>query len=219
MSLVSSNRVGGWSPDDESSLEAWYQNAVGISIDESAGTVSRWDDSSSNGRDMIQATEEEQPAYSEGTLTFDAGAVQNLQTTGQITLTEEFVIGFRAKPSATNVVILADNTTSNEFIKYSTASRIIIKIGGTQKNLDLDSGTFADDYIVISRNDSDDITLYHNGTPQSVTRNLAGSCLIDAIGVRSLDLNPFDGDVEEVQIYSTSNATLIDNVNARLASI
>ena len=40
MSLVSSNRVGGWSPDDESSLEAWYQNAVGITLNGS--DVSRW---------------------------------------------------------------------------------------------------------------------------------------------------------------------------------
>ena len=219
MSLVSSNRVGGWSPDDESSLEAWYQNAVGINIDEVTSGVSAWEDSSGNAKDMVQATESEQPAYTDGVLTFDPADVQNLQTTGQITLTEQFVIGFRAKPTATNVVILADNTTSNEFIKYSTDSRIIIKIGGSQKSLDLDSGTFGDDYIVISRDGSDDITLYHNGTPQSATKTLAGSCLIDAIGVRSPDLNPFDGDVEEVQIYSTSNATLIANVNARLASI
>lgn len=216
MSLVSSNRIGGWNPDDESSLEAWYKNADGISLNGS--DVRLWSDRSTNGRDMIQDTASEQPAYSAGILTFDAAAKQNLQTTGQITLEDNFVIGFKANPSTTNVVILADNTTSNEFIKYSTTSRIVIKISGTQKNLDLDSGTFGDDYIVISRQ-SDEITLYHNGTAQSITRTLAGECLIDAIGVRSPDLNPFDGTVEEVQIYSTSNATLIANVNARLASI
>jgi len=217
LSLSSIRPQGVWSPDDESSLVAWYQNAVGITLNGS--DVSQWADSSASGYDMVQATASEQPAYSAGVLTFDSGDKENLQTTGQVTLVRDFTIGFRANPSTTNVVILADNTSSNEFIKYSTTTKIVVKIGGTTKNLNLDSGTFGDDYIVISRDNSDLITLYRNGTAQSGTVTLAGSCLIDAIGVRATDANPYDGTVEEVQIYSASNATLIANVNDRLASI
>ena len=54
LSLVSTPKLGGWSPDDESSLEAWYQNAVGITLNGS--DVSQWEDSSSNSYDMVQST-------------------------------------------------------------------------------------------------------------------------------------------------------------------
>lgn len=217
LSLSSIKNMGGWSPDDETSLVAWYKNAAGIVLNGS--NVSRWNDSSSNNHDMVQATASEQPAYSNGVLTFDSGALQNLQTSSQITLDGKFTIGFRANPSETNVVIIGDNTTSNEFIKYSTTTRIIIKIGGTSKNLNLGEGSFGDDYIVISRDASNVITLYHNGTAQESPQTLAGDCLIDAIGVRATDVNPYDGTVEEIQIFSDTNATLIANVNSRLAGI
>ena len=65
LSLVSSKSLGGsWSPYDETSLEAWYQNAVGIDLNGS--DVSEWEDSSTNGYNMVQATATEQPAYSAG---------------------------------------------------------------------------------------------------------------------------------------------------------
>jgi|TARA_R100000081_G_C4776309_1_gene148813 hypothetical protein len=216
-SLVSMPRGGGWSPDDETSLVAWYKNAAGIVLNGS--DVSRWNDSSSNSHDMLQATASEQPAYSNGVLTFDSSTSENLQTSSQITLDGKFTIGFRANPTETNVVIIGDNTTSNEFIKYSTTTRIIIKIGGTSKNLNLGEGSFGDDYIVISRDASNVITLYHNGTAQESPQTLAGDCLIDAIGVRATDVNPYNGTVEEIQIFSDTNATLIANVNSRLAGI
>tara|TARA_R110001583_G_scaffold58672_7_gene174702 strand:- start:296 stop:973 length:678 start_codon:yes stop_codon:yes gene_type:complete len=208
--------AGSWSPTDEGSLEAWYKKGAGVTVVD--GAVSQWSDSSEHGRDMVQETTEEKPTYADGILSFDSDNTQNLQTEGQITLSEDFVIGFKANPNETNVVILADNTTSNESIKYSTDSRIVIKIGGNAKNLNLDSGSFGDDYIVISRVD-DNITLYKDGELQSGDQDLSGDCLIDAIGVRSVDLNPYDGTAEEVQIYSSSNATLIANVNTSLADL
>ena len=216
--LGGSNRpYGAWTPTDESSLVAWYQNNVGITLNGS--DVSQWADSSSNSHNMVQATASEQPAYAEGVLTFDSSNSENLQTTSQITLDGKFTIGFRANPDETNVVIIGDNTSSNEFIKYSTSTRIVIKIGGTSKNLNLTSGSFGDDYIVISRDASNVITLYHNGTAQESPQTLAGDCLIDAIGVRATDVNPYDGTLEEIQIYSDTNAALIANVNSRLEGI
>jgi len=217
LSLSSIRPQGVWSPDDEESLEAWYKNATGIVLNVS--DVEVWADSSANSNDMRQTTASEQPRYGSGTLTFDSGNTENLQTTGQVTLDGAFTIGFKANPTAFNNVILADNTSSNEFIKYVTTSRLAIKIGGTTKNLNLDSGTFGDDYIVITRNGSDLITLHQNGAAQSGTVTLAGDCLIDAIGVRAVDLNPYDGTVEEVQLYSSSSSALTDNVNDRLAGI
>tara|TARA_R100001463_G_scaffold99570_1_gene154053 strand:- start:2581 stop:3261 length:681 start_codon:yes stop_codon:yes gene_type:complete len=207
-----------WSPDDESSLVAWYKNAAGITED--GGNVSAWADSSTNSFNMVQGTASKQPAYSAGVLTFDASTTEYLQTTSQITVEDEFTIGFRANPSAYNTTIIGDNTTSNEFFKYdASGAKIIVKIGGSNKNLSLDSGTFGDDYILITRDSSNLMTLYRNGVAQSSTQTLTGSVEIDAIGVREEDNNPFDGTIEEIQIYSSIDSKLTANVNAYLAEI
>jgi hypothetical protein len=217
LSLSSIRPQGAWSPDDESSLEAWYQNKVGITLNGS--DVSDWEDSSSNSHTMEQNTATEQPAYSAGVLTFDSGDTNNLQSSSTVSLSGAFTIGYKANPTAFNNVILGDNVLSNEMIKYVTSSRLAIKIDGTTKNLNLDSGTFGDDYVLLTRDGSNVITLYKNGVAQSVTQTLAGTADINSIGVRDGDKNPFDGTVEEVQIYSSSSSALTANVNSRLAGI
>ena len=219
LSLVSTPKLGGaWSPDEEGSLVAWYQNQVGITLNGS--DVSTWADSSSNSYDMIQATATEQPAYSAGVLTFVSANLENLQTSGtQISLTDDFTLGFRINTSTTNGAFLADNTSASEFFKYTTASRISFKIAGSAaNNLDLDSGTFGDDYIVITRL-SDVLTLWKNGVAQSLTKTVSGTSLIDVIGLRRTDANAFDGTISEIQIYSSSSADLIANINDRLSTL
>ena len=217
MSLVSSNRVGGWSPDDESSLEAWYQNAVGITLNGS--DVSQWADSSSNSYNMDQATATEQPAYSAGTLTFVSGDTTNLQSASSLALGDEFTIGIKLAPTATGAVI-SSNTLGSEFFKVQSGSAFRVKIDGSQVDLSLDSGSFIGDYyLVITRDSSDLITLYKNGVAQADTETLAGEADIDAIGVRKTDTNPFDGTIKEIQIYSSENDDLTNNVNARLAGL
>tara|TARA_R110001599_G_scaffold249160_1_gene448975 strand:+ start:1671 stop:2351 length:681 start_codon:yes stop_codon:yes gene_type:complete len=219
LSLVSTPKLGGWSPDDETSLVAWYQNAVGITLN---GTdVSQWSDSSSNSYDMVQATATEQPAYSGGVLTFVSADKNNLQTSGtQISLAADFTLGLRINTSTTNGAFLADNTSANEFFKYSSSSRVLLKIAGSSSTaLDLDSGTFGDDYLVITRA-SDVLTLYKNGVAQTgTTPTLAGTSLIDVIGLRRTDLNGFDGTIKEIQIYSSSSADLTANINDRLSTL
>jgi hypothetical protein len=42
---------------------------------------------------------------------------------------------------------------------------------------------------------------------------------IDAIGTRRINLNPFDGTMKEIQIYSSTSAGLTANVNSRLAGL
>jgi len=218
LSLVSTPKLGGWSPDDESSLVAWYQNAGGITLNGS--DVSAWADSSANSYDMVQATAAEQPAYSGGVLTFVSADDNNLQTAGQISLTGDFTLGFRINTSTTNGSFLADNTTANEFFKYSSSTRILFKIAGSSSTaLDLDSGTFGDDYLVITRV-SNVVSLWKSGTKQTgTTPTVAGTSLVDVIGLRRVDLNGFDGTIKEIQIYSSSSADLTANVNDRLSTL
>ena len=220
LSLVSNRKLGAWSPDDESSLEAWYQNKVGISL--SGADVSEWADSSSNGIDMVQATASEQPAYDTptGTLTFVSANDEHLQTSGQIELSGDFTIGVIFNPSISAPgTLLGDNTTSNEFFKYTSTTNLRLKIDGSIGNLPLDSGTFGDDYIVITRV-SDVLTLWKNGVAQpGTTPTLAGTALVDAIGIRRSDINAFDGTIKEIQIYSSSSADLTANVNDRLSTL
>jgi hypothetical protein len=218
LSLSSIRPQGVWSPDDESSLVAWYQNRVGITLNGS--DVSQWDDSSSNSYDMVQATAGEQPAYSGGVLTFVSANDENLQTTGQISLTGDFTVGIKITPAiAAAGTFLADNTTTKELFKYESATRIKVKVDSANVNLDLDSGAFGDDYIVITRV-SNVLTLWHNGVAQTgTTPTAAGTSDIDTIGIRATDIDGFDGTIEEIQIYSSSSADLTANINDRLSTL
>ena len=220
LSLVSTKVAGGaaWTPTDEGKLEAWYENKVGIT--RNGSTVSEWADQSTNSRDMVQADATEQPAYNTvtGDLTFDSSNDTNLQTTSQMSFSADFTLGIKMFPTSTNGTFVADNTTANELFKISASDAITIKIDGSTSVISLDSGTFGDDYIVLTRA-SDVFTLYKNGVAQSNPQTLAGTIDIDAIGIRRTDVNGFDGTIQEVQIYSISNATLTANINARLSTL
>jgi hypothetical protein len=220
LSLVSTPRLGGWSPDDETSLQAWYQNAVGITLNGS--DVSRWDDSATAGLyDMVQLTAGQQPAYSGGVLTFTSANSDNLElpALSKISLSADFTIGIRCFPTSFNNSVLGQNQATGEFFKFTTTSQLRIKIDGSTQNITLDSGTFGDDYLVITRV-SNVLTLHQNGTAQSTTPTLAGTADIDAIGVRHpTDTNPYAGTIKEIQIYTSSSAGLTANVNDRLATL
>jgi len=218
LSLVSTKGAGGaaWTPTDESTLEAWYQFNVGITLN--GLNVSEWADQSTNSRDMVQADTAEQPVYNGGSITFDASNDTNLQTTSQMSFGDDFTLGIKMNPTSTNGTFVADNTTANELFKISSSDAITIKIDGSAAVIGLDSGTFGDDYIVLTRV-SDVFTLYKNGVAQSTPQTLAGTIDIDALGIRRTDVNGFSGRIKEVQIYSTSNATLTANINARLSTL
>jgi hypothetical protein len=219
LSLNTTHPYGEWTPAGDANLVAWYANKRGITLNGS--DVSTWADSSANSHDMVQATATEQPAYnaSTGALSFVASDVNNLQTSSQISISGEFTIGIKLNPDAVNVSVLADNTTSGEFIKIQTSNKLRVKIDNTQVDISLNSGSFGDDYLVITRNSSNLITLYRNGTAQTDTETLSGTADIDAIGVRNTDQNPYDGDIKEIQIYNTENATLTANINDYLSNL
>ena len=63
--------------------------------------------------------------------------------------------------------------------------------------------------------------MYWNGALQTsgVTTTLAGTADIDALGVRRTDLNPYDGELYDVQVYSSTSTKLTANVNSYLSSL
>jgi hypothetical protein len=214
-SLVNSS-VSSWAPSDESSLVAWYQYQTGITLNDS--DVSKWADYT-NTYEMRQATAINQPAYSNGTLTFDSADTQFLQTAGQITLAGDFTIGFRVHPTAFTGTVLGDNTTTSEFMRFNGASFFRVSIfENTAQNFTLLTPA-DDDYYVLTRSGTT-IRLYQNGaTADSHVFSPLKTVDIDAIGIRRTDTSPFNGTMKEIQIYSSTSAALTANVNSRLASL
>jgi hypothetical protein len=76
-----------------------------------------------------------------------------------------------------------------------------------------------DDYYVLTRSGTTDINLHQNGVLNATTRTSSDGVDIDAIGIRGINLNPFDGTMKEIQIYSSTSAALTANVNTRLAEL
>tara|TARA_R110002072_G_scaffold254575_3_gene413483 strand:+ start:2334 stop:3023 length:690 start_codon:yes stop_codon:yes gene_type:complete len=222
MSIGGSNRPMGasWTPDSEgTNLVAWYKNKEGVTLNGS--NVSRWNDSSSFDHNMVQSTAEKQPAYnaSTGALTFDKTAAQSLQTTSQISISGDFSIGIRLDPSDINVIVLGDNTITNEFFKITSSTKLRLKTDGSLVDITVNDGDLtADNYLLFTRS-SDLVSLYVNGTLQTDTETLAGTVDIDAIGVRATDANPYDGIIKEVQIFDSTNAALTANINTYLSTL
>jgi|TARA_R110001592_G_scaffold37045_2_gene123905 hypothetical protein len=211
---------GGWTPNSDGSVVAWYQYDTDIVFDPSTNLVSAWNDSANN-HDMVQATVSEQPFNFPGAIAgiiFD-GTNDNLQTTVQISLSGAFTVGIKCKIDATGKVLIADNTTNNEMFKITSSNNLRVRVDANTADLTLSSGTFGDGYIVVTRDASNNMGLWHNGVDQSVSETLSGTADIDAIGVRSSDLNPFDGTMYEIAIFSSESTALTANVNNRFSTL
>jgi len=220
---------GGWLPTDESSLEAWYRNKVGIT-DNKPG-VSQWLDSSGNGYHMVQADTGEQPVYDEasGALTFDPSSdTQNLAFAGGVSpahmsLDAAFVMGIKMDPAAINVVVLGSNSLTNELFKVQASDKIRLRNDASgNKDFTLDSGDTKDDaYWIIARDSGNDTIIYKDGVVNpSGAISISGTFDINAIGVRRTDQNPFSGTIKEVVIFKgVYNTDLIANVNDRLSKL
>jgi len=219
LSLVSTNTLGGWQPSDETNLSAWYKFQTGISLNGS--DVAKWADSSENSNDMLQNTASEQPAYNSGAIDFDASASQNLQTASDdILLANTFTIGVRLFAKLNNVIVLGDNTINHEFFKITSSTQLRFKTDGSQIDITVNDGDLkADNYLVITRNASNLVTLFVNGVEQTDTETLAGTANIDAIGVRNPNNNPYDGTISEIQIFAKESTALTANVNTYLSNL
>jgi len=228
---LTSGYTDGWSPSDESSLEAWYRNKVGITLESGTENVSQWADQSGNGYDMVQADKGEQPAYNvlNGALTFDPTSdTQNLALAGgaspsNMTLDAAFVVGIKMDPAAISTVILGSNSLANEMFKLQSSTVIRLKNDESgNQDFTLDSGDTKDDaYWVVARDGSNNTTIYKDGVANpSESISITGTFDIDAIGVRRTDLNPFNGTVKEVVIFKgVYDTDLIANVNDRLSKL
>ena len=216
LSLVSTRKLGLWSPSDETSLEAWYQNAVGITLNGS--DVSQWDDSSGNGHDMSQGTAAAQPAYSAGVLTFD-GTDDNLAS-NQINFIagSECTIAIRGDFTSGSGTLLGDDDGTNAFINFTSTTVLRVRPTSGPADFTLPSGTFGDGYIVITRDSSYNINAYYNGVSISASVNKGGNIKIDNMGSYSTT-NFFNGTIKEVQLYNSTSAALTANINTRLASL
>ena len=209
---------GAWSPTDESCLEAWYQRGVGVT--ESGGDITAWSDSSTNGNNITTSVGN-RPAYSSGVLTFTGANDDFLSMGSTLDFTGEFTIGYIANPTGLGALIgnSGSSGTDADFIKYQSTTRMTIKIDNVAKQFDLASGTWGDDYIVVTRDSSNLITVHKNGTALADTETGTGTVKINIIGHRGGGLNDYTGTAEEFQFYSSTSATLTANVNARLASL
>jgi len=218
LSLNSNRVLGGWKPSDETGLEAWYKYQTGITLQ--IANVSAWADSSSNSFDMRQVTASEQPAYNSGAIRFTPANNQNLQTASDIELTGAFTIGIKLNIAAAGGIIIGDNTETGEFFKLFSTNVLRIKIDNTAADVQLDSETWGDGYMIVTRNASNVITLHWGGAKQTTaTPTLSGTANIDTIGVRKTDTNPYDGTISEIQIFDTESTALTSNVNSYLSSI
>ncbi len=218
---------GEWLPTDESSLLAWYKFNTGIT-DNKPG-VSQWSDSSGNGHHMLQATAGNQPTVSNGIITFDGNDDFLALASGDITMANDgaFLIGFRVNPSAQNVILLGETGSNTEMVKLGLSSSNLLRIkpGTGSTDFSLSSGDVKDDaYWVVSREAgaADLTTAFKDGSQVDSTQAAGGEFNLSQIGKRTTSgatENEFEGDVYEIMIFNETNADLIANVTARLASL
>lgn len=212
---------GEWLPTDESSLQAWYKFGT-----PTKNPVDAWPDSSGNGYHMVQATSGNQPSISSGIITFDGTDDFLALTSGDITIADEgaFLIGFRVHPTNDNSILLGEDGSATEMIKFLDGDTLRIKPGGVNADYDLSSGSTQDDaYWVISREAgaADLTTVFKDGSQVDATTAAPGEFNISQIGRRThgTQRNDYQGEVYEIIIFNETNATLIANVTARLAGL
>tara|TARA_R110002167_G_scaffold20745_3_gene75704 strand:- start:1133 stop:1798 length:666 start_codon:yes stop_codon:yes gene_type:complete len=214
LSLVSTPKLGAWSPDDEATLLAWWQNAVGISL--SGSNVSQWDDSAGNNH-TLQGLYLTAPTYSGGVLTFN-GVDEALASTTQMNIDNDFTIGIRGDFSGSTGTLLGDDDAGNAFLKLQSSTVLRLKVAAGLIDFALSSGTFGDGYIVITRDSSDNVDAYYNGVSISATQVRSNRVKIDSMGY-SVTAGYYGGTILEGQIYTSTSADLTANINSRLASL
>ena len=217
------NSTDAWYPTDEVSLQAfWEFKRIGSA---NVANVETWFDTSVNSRRITQATAANQPSYTAatGAVTFDGS--DHLSTASSFAVTGTFTIGFRLSFDAlSNEVLLASNTTANNFIRVVDLDTINLKFGGTLGTIDFNDGTdFATDgtkySVVVARDSSDDVAVWIDGVKQTDTVTKSGNFIIDTIGVRATDTNDFEGNMFECIVFSDYSTTLVTEVNTRLNSL
>tara|TARA_R100000995_G_scaffold18009_1_gene7288 strand:- start:7659 stop:8372 length:714 start_codon:yes stop_codon:yes gene_type:complete len=217
-----------WQPSDEADCVGWYKYNTGFTT--VSDNVSEWADQSGNGNDATQTDAANRPALEEHSrVVFDGdetpGGDPDHLDIPQLTIAGDLTIGVSMNLNEAGGVLLGDNTTSNEFIRFTATQELRIRnTGNTAINIDLLAGnSFVDSgFMVLTRGTFFGLNnmwrLYWNGVLQNINQ-LADTCLFDAIGVRKPTNNPLNGNIYELSIFTSASDALIDNLNSRLGSI
>lgn len=227
LGLVSTAPTIPWSPNDESSLMAWWKKGIGVAYD-GGYAISSWQDSSDVGGtayELQQGTALEKPHYTatgtdKGTVTFDPDESQNFDIVPQMVIAESFTIGFRLNVVAVGGCLLADNDEVGEFMRLTGARELRVKLAnGAAMNFELDTEEWGDGVLILTRDEAGDINLWWDGVRQVVYHNNGDEVRVDNLGVRKLDTNPFDGWIREVQIYDDENDILTEHIYESLKNL
>jgi len=199
-----------WSPLDEIKLQAWYKNKEGITEDGS-NDVTVWADSSTNSFDM-NSSSGARPSYNSTTGAVTFNRTDLIGSGSNISLSDKFTIGFRTRISQVGGLVLGTDASGN-YITIKSLTQIVIKIAGSENTLTNTGLDFNDNYIVISRDDSDIVRMYVDGVLMASTFTLAGTLELGAIG------ESLQSSIYEIQIYHFTSASLTANVNNYLSKI
>ena len=232
---LTSGYVSGWSITGEDSLEAYWQYAAYLGFDGGspvAGySIDEWEDQSGNSYDMIQDTDAEQPVYfpvTHGGLEFTPGNASTLAlASGHITLDGNFIIGFKIKPDISNTVVLGSNSIDSEIFKLLNDTTIRIKNDSDSADFVLGSESTTDSsYYVVSRDSSNVVTVYKDGTGDDFndsTQTITGTFDINCMGRKAGTANYYDGLILEVVIFKGNAdgaaSTIIDGLHNRFTLI
>ncbi len=183
--------------------------------------INTWFDVSPNHRHYIQTGEANMPEWNGSSYDFDGNDAHLIQTGSAITAMDDFTIGFALSttPSISNGVLIADNSSNQDFIRLANGEQIDIKADNQLRSIVLD-GELPDEtpYHVIIQRKLNVIRVFINGTLQSTTasNNATKVLEINTIGVRNTLLNDYVGTMGEVIIYSCAENSVFNAMKQRL---
>ena len=213
-----------WTPRIVEGLSLWLKHNTGLAVDQ-------WEDQSGNGKNAVQATEDNQGTISSGGYTFGGGAEAGdylelstgeaaaINFTADKDFTIAFVVNLESFDSTQNCIF---SQTGNEFMEFQTNKKIRIKFndGSSTSTHVLTEGSAqfavgAKFIIVIQRSGGATGTLnvYKNGTVlggswSDQTGPIAFD--LDNIGVRADSDRLLDGTLYEVIMYADKTLTTSD---------
>jgi len=237
-SLVTESSVSesDWTILEDPYLWAYYKYASGLGFDGGSAiagyAIDEWEDQSDNSYNMIQDTTGEEPVYfpmTHASLEFTPGNASTLAlASGHITLDGNFIIGFKIKPDISNTVVLGSNTIGDEIFKLLNDTTVRIKNDSASADFVLGSESTTDSsYYVISRDSSNVVTVYKDGTGDDFndsTQTITGTFDVNCIGRKSGGSpNYYDGLILEMVIFKDNTdgvaSNIIDGLHSRFEAL
>ena len=230
-SLTGGAALSGLAPNDVADLQIWYKNAANV-------TAAQWDDSSGNGRHLVQGTTNRQAAVEDGGLHFTTDGSTNdfYNITGAGTVGSGdavqikhpnpftmFVVFKRTGGDGDDNVIVADDNANN-FIGFLDETEMVIHDATTT----FGANTFANNekmLLMIRKDSSGTLTFNKNGAALTIASgDTASTSTSDfkmdffaalKIGTNNSNDKHFDGNIYEFAVYNKSlTAAELSGLNA-----